>query len=247
MHPCDLTRQDADKTWPSHSQDLWKYTRLPNVHVALHFAEFAAEYGSIMSCNVLCGECKHKIWKQWADHAAPKHLMAYLFKHDCVHQTLQLALAGSADVQNEELYACLAWLTENCPQLINSFVSHHEERTADDDVHGSHVHTFGTENHLDQVLQHLNVYMQHHTRLVIYCESFWVKLKQGYQSRDGCDQVVVDNRLVEMYTGVRFLDVNSVSCYYNTGMFLSCGQRYCQVLAIAKYSGHSHIDYFLVV
>lgn len=34
---------------------------------------------------------------------------------------------------------------------------------------------------------------------------------------------------------------------YNTGTFLSCGQRYCQVLAIAKYSGHLHIDYFLVV
>lgn len=35
--------------------------------------------------------------------------------------------------------------------------------------------------------------------------------------------------------------------YYNAGMFLSCGGRYCQVLATARYSGRSHIDFFLVV
>lgn len=60
----DLEKADAvidvDSAWPPRSQDLWKCTKLPNLHVALHFAEFAAEYGSIMSCNVLCGERKHK-------------------------------------------------------------------------------------------------------------------------------------------------------------------------------------------
>lgn len=54
------TAIDADRSSASRSQDLWKCTRLPNVHVALHFAEFASEYGSIMSCNVLGGERKHK-------------------------------------------------------------------------------------------------------------------------------------------------------------------------------------------
>ena len=29
--------------------------KLPNVHVGLHFAEFAAEYGPLMNCNVLAG------------------------------------------------------------------------------------------------------------------------------------------------------------------------------------------------
>jgi hypothetical protein len=35
--------------------------RLPNVHVALHFPEFAAEYGPLMNSNVLAGEKKHKL------------------------------------------------------------------------------------------------------------------------------------------------------------------------------------------
>ena len=33
---------------------------LPNVHIGLHLPEFAAEYGSLMNCNVLAGELKHK-------------------------------------------------------------------------------------------------------------------------------------------------------------------------------------------
>ena len=35
--------------------------KLPNVHVGLHFAEFAAEYGPLMNCNVLAGEKRHKL------------------------------------------------------------------------------------------------------------------------------------------------------------------------------------------
>jgi hypothetical protein len=34
--------------------------RVPNVHAALHFSEFVAEYGPLMNCNVLAGELKHK-------------------------------------------------------------------------------------------------------------------------------------------------------------------------------------------
>jgi hypothetical protein len=33
---------------------------LPNVHIALHFQDFIEEYASIMNCNVLYGELKHK-------------------------------------------------------------------------------------------------------------------------------------------------------------------------------------------
>ena len=37
-----------------------KQAALPNVHVGLHFADFAQEYGSPMATNVLSGERKHK-------------------------------------------------------------------------------------------------------------------------------------------------------------------------------------------
>jgi len=40
--------------------------KLPNVHVGLHFAEFATEYGPLMNCNVLAGEKRHKTFKRWA-------------------------------------------------------------------------------------------------------------------------------------------------------------------------------------
>ena len=33
---------------------------LPNIHIGLHFADFVAEYGPLMNCNVLTGELKHK-------------------------------------------------------------------------------------------------------------------------------------------------------------------------------------------
>lgn len=148
-----------------------------------------------------------RIWKQWADHAAPKHLMAYLFNHDCLRQTLQLALVGSADAQNEGLCAYLARLAEKCPLLIHSFLWHREEGKADDDLHGSNVHIFGTENRLDQVLHDLDICIRHHTPFVVYSESFWAKLEENCQSRGVGDQVVVDHRLIQMYTGMRFLDV----------------------------------------
>lgn len=137
--------------------------------------------------------------------------MAYLFKRDRFRQSLQLALVGSADAHNGELYTRLAWLAERCPQLISPFVLHREEGSADDDIHGSHVHTFGTENRLDQVLQDLNVFIRHHTPQICYSESFWTKLERDYQSRDGRDQIVVDHRSVDMYTGVRFLDAYVVA------------------------------------
>jgi hypothetical protein len=37
-----------------------KKLSVPNIHSALHFSEFAAEYGPPMNCNVLPGELKHK-------------------------------------------------------------------------------------------------------------------------------------------------------------------------------------------
>jgi hypothetical protein len=39
---------------------LSKLLNLPNVHAGLHLAENAREYATIMNCNVLAGELKHK-------------------------------------------------------------------------------------------------------------------------------------------------------------------------------------------
>lgn len=39
---------------------LMKRRGLPNVHAGLHLSEFAEEYGTLMNCNVLTGEARHK-------------------------------------------------------------------------------------------------------------------------------------------------------------------------------------------
>lgn len=39
---------------------LMKNRALPNVHAGLHLSEFAEEYGTLMNCNVLTGEARHK-------------------------------------------------------------------------------------------------------------------------------------------------------------------------------------------
>jgi hypothetical protein len=38
-----------------------KIMALPNVHVGVHLAQFAKEYGTVMNCNVLAGELKHRL------------------------------------------------------------------------------------------------------------------------------------------------------------------------------------------
>jgi len=51
-----------------------KYVRLqslPNVHAGIHFQEVVLEYSTVMNCNVLAGEMKHKFFHRLADTASP--------------------------------------------------------------------------------------------------------------------------------------------------------------------------------
>ena len=62
-HCFQLLMTAAEKTaLPSSAagKKFAKNKRLPNVHAGLHLSEFANEYGTVMACNVLAGETKHK-------------------------------------------------------------------------------------------------------------------------------------------------------------------------------------------
>ena len=102
--------------------------------------------------------------------------MAYLFNYNHLWQTLQLALFGCADAQNEGLCLYLGRLAEKCLLLMHSFFLHCEEGKLADGLYGSNIHVFGNENHLDQVLHDLDITIHHPTLIFTYSASFWVKL-----------------------------------------------------------------------
>ena len=101
-----------------------KYIRLqalPNVHAGLHIADNVDEYSTVMNCNVLVNELKHKTFKCLADNAAPPNLMGYLFSQDVTSQSIRLGLAGSWASEYPELAQALAVVEEQCPALVRSF------------------------------------------------------------------------------------------------------------------------------
>ena len=114
-----------------------KLMTLPNVHVGLHLAANIWNYGTVMNCNVLAGELKHKFFKGLADDAAPPNLMAYLFTKDVVRQSIRLGLAGAWAYDYPELNEPLSLLYEKCPRLLNSFVpisEHNKTEVNDEDA-----------------------------------------------------------------------------------------------------------------
>jgi hypothetical protein len=107
-----------------------KYIRLqglPNVHAGLHLHENAVEYGTVMNCNVLAPEMKHKMFHRLADHASPPNLMAYLFAYDVTRQSIRLGLAGAWAFDHPDLREPVSLVHEHCPRLVQSFL-HSSER-----------------------------------------------------------------------------------------------------------------------
>ena len=102
-----------------------KYVRLqslPNVHAGIHFQEVVLEYSTVMNCNVLAGEMKHKFFHRLADTASPSNPMAYLFAHDATRQSIRLGLAGAWSYDYPVLQEPLKLVENLCPKLTKSFL-----------------------------------------------------------------------------------------------------------------------------
>ncbi|KAL8915963.1 MAG: hypothetical protein Q9208_008763 [Pyrenodesmia sp. 3 TL-2023] len=102
----------------------------------------AAQFATVMNCNVLPGELKHKDFKQLADHAAPQNLMGYLFAKDVLKQSMRLGLAGSWDHSHPDLMEALEFLESRCPSLLKSFLptSEHTIQDAEDETQPQRSH-----------------------------------------------------------------------------------------------------------
>jgi hypothetical protein len=160
-------------------KDNWKKKlSVPNIHVALHFAEFATEYGPLMNCNVLAGETRHKyvlntfilklaltsmliksrLFKQLADKASPPNLMAYLFKKDMFRQSLRLGFAGAWRQSHPTISHQLASIQATCPGLTDSFILSGEPGLLDDSSGLDEFRTFKCADSLfDGVLSSLGI------------------------------------------------------------------------------------------
>ena len=70
-----------------------KLLSLSNIHAGLYLADNVMEYSiTVINCNVLIEELKHKVFKEMTDAAAPSNLIKYLFARDVLKQSLGLGL-----------------------------------------------------------------------------------------------------------------------------------------------------------
>jgi hypothetical protein len=68
-----------------------------------------------------------RVFKRWADKAAPPNLMAYLFNKDNVRQSFRLGLAGAWKSDHPELRQWLCELAQSCPLLISGLIHSGED------------------------------------------------------------------------------------------------------------------------
>ena len=52
--------KEMENTWMAKKQRLLWMADSPNIHIAVHFHDFAAEYGRLINCNILSGEDRHR-------------------------------------------------------------------------------------------------------------------------------------------------------------------------------------------
>ena len=134
---------------------LVKLLKLSNVHVSLHLADGAQQYGTVMNCNVLVKEMKYKyliiillylitfhltnhcvlsrVFKAMTDKAAPSNLMGYLFAKDVMKQSIQLELTEPWRYTNSELTDSLINLQDQCSALLVSFLLSTDQDTLIDE------------------------------------------------------------------------------------------------------------------
>lgn len=83
--------------------------------------------------------------------------MAYLFRCDCLRQSLQLGLAGAWDYEHPGLLNMLVVLSKKCPNLVGSFMLFDDEKTAVARHDKSYIRAFGSTNNWSSVLKEFHI------------------------------------------------------------------------------------------
>lgn len=141
-----------------------------------------------------------RVFKQWADHASPSNLMAYLFRRDCLRQSLQLGMAGAWDYEHPDLLNMLLSISKKCPSLISSFALFHEEKRDIASHEKSYFHVFGTKNNWDCVLEQFNISGPYSINLMR-------QLQHGYMCMGNTSVTVTDMDDIQLYPSIAFDDL----------------------------------------
>lgn len=141
-----------------------------------------------------------RVFKQWADHASPSNLMAYLFWRDCLQQSLQLGMAGAWDYDHPDLLNMLLRISKKCPSLISSFALFHEEKRDIASHEKLYFHVFGTKNNWDCVLEQFNISGPYSINLMR-------QLQHGYMRMGNTSVTVTDMDDIQLFPSIAFDDL----------------------------------------
>ncbi|OJD20989.1 hypothetical protein ACJ73_07672 [Blastomyces percursus] len=121
----------------------------PNVHVGLHYVSQAAEYGLPNNCNVLSGEDKHQLFKNFVTRTNHVNIEKALLKQEIFCQSIRFLLDGSFQCSDPQISSTLQHLHKSCPTVFRHLLSRAstfllDEKLIDDD---SNVSLIAMPNH----------------------------------------------------------------------------------------------------
>ena len=140
------------------------------------------------------------MFKQWADHASPSNLMAYLFQQDCLQQSLQLGMAGAWDHEHPDLLNMLFAISKKCPNLVNSFALFHEETKGITSHDKSYLHVFSSINNWDSMLEQFHINGP-------YSPNLMLQLQHAYMCLGNTSITVTDVDDIQLFPSIAFDDL----------------------------------------
>ncbi|KAL9035485.1 MAG: hypothetical protein Q9180_004837 [Flavoplaca navasiana] len=116
----------------------------PNVHVALHFTDVAAEYATPNNCTTLTGEDKHRGYKLAVLKTNKHDVVKPLLQKESLQQCLRFLLAGSYLEKDSAITNQVRWIHGQCPSLMRDLLPFSEQA---DESEEAKVTTAGDEWH----------------------------------------------------------------------------------------------------
>ncbi|OJD09616.1 hypothetical protein ACJ73_10184 [Blastomyces percursus] len=94
----------------------------PNVHVGLHYVSQAAEYGLPNNCNVLSGEDKHRLFKNFVTRTNHVNIGKVLLKQEIFCQSIQFLLDGSFQCSDPQIFFYSSTSSQILSNCVPSFI-----------------------------------------------------------------------------------------------------------------------------
>ncbi|KAK3403030.1 hypothetical protein B0T20DRAFT_449951 [Sordaria brevicollis] len=113
-----------------------KLTVRPNVHVGIHYKDFAKEYSLPVNCSTLTGEDAHRYFKRRVYETNYSNVEKVLLMKVNFQQTARLLLLGSFREDDPELTTAMIDLSRQCPTLFDMVLSHSDRSDLDDQNEG---------------------------------------------------------------------------------------------------------------